>query len=95
MSLQTILTLGVAIFLGLLAVVRTYPSRRWVTAILLLAPVLLLSIGWARYRTAWMEFGIGAGVAVAGLFIWWSLYGRKIPAPEGHSIRIWTEDDPF
>jgi hypothetical protein len=95
MSIQTILILGVAFFLSLLAVTRTYPSRRWVTVIALLAPVIILSIRWARYRTAWVEFGIGAGLAVLGLLIWWSFYGRKLPPPEESSIRIWTEDDPF
>jgi hypothetical protein len=95
MSIQTIFILGGAFFLSLLVVARTCVSQRWVTAITLLAPVIILSIRRARYRAACVELGIGSGLAMFGLLIWWSFYGRKLPPPKESSIRVWTEDDPF
>jgi hypothetical protein len=95
MSFQSISILGIAIFLSLLAVVRTYPRRRWVTVLVLLIPVIFFSIRWARYRDAWTELIAGSGIALVGMLAWWLLYGRKISPPEESSIRVWSEDDPF
>jgi hypothetical protein len=95
MSFQSISILGIALFLSLLAVVRTYPCRRWVTVLTLLFPVIFFSIQWARYRDAWAELGVGTGIALMGMLAWWLLYGRKISPPEESSIRVWSEDDPF
>jgi multisubunit Na+/H+ antiporter MnhB subunit len=95
MDIQTIAVLAVALFLSLLAVFRTYPRRRWATALVLLLPAIVFSVRWARYRDAWAELGIGAGVALFGLIVWWFLLGRKIPPPQESSIRVWSKDDPF
>jgi hypothetical protein len=95
MDLQSISILSMAIFLSLLAVLRTYSRRRWVTILALLLPVIFFSVRWARYRSAWIELGIGTGIALLGLSAWWVLYGRKISPPKESSIRVWSEDDPF
>lgn len=95
MNIQTVLILGIALCLSLLAVIRTYPRRRWVTALVLLAPVIFFSIRWAKFRSAWLELGVGAAIALLVLLLWWFTIGRKLPPPEESSIRVWTEDDPF
>ncbi len=95
MNFQTVVILAVALFLSLLAVLRTYPQRRWVTALVLLLPVGFFSIRWAGYRDAWAELGLGSGIAFAGVLLWWFTYGRKIPPPTESDIRVWSEEDPF
>ncbi len=95
MRYQTIAILSVAHFLSLLAVLRTYARRRWVTIVALLFPVLYFSVRWANYRDAWTELGIGFGIALVGILIWWVSYGRKLAPPKESSIRVWSEEDPF
>jgi hypothetical protein len=95
MSFQTIAILSVTLFLCLLAVIRTYSRRRWLTLLVLLVPSIVFSIRWARLRAAWLELGIGAGIALLGFMLWWILYGRRLPKPEESSIRVWTQEDPF
>lgn len=95
MSIQTIVILCLSLFLSLLAVMRTYARRRWVTILVLLVPVLFFSIRWARFRSAWLELGLGFGLALLGILLWWLLYGRRLSPPQESEIRVWTEDDPF
>lgn len=95
MSFQTIVILGLSLFLSLLAVFRTYPRRRWVSVLVLLAPALFFAVRWARFRSAWLELGLGIGIALFGIALWWILYGRTLPPPEESSIRVWSEEDPF
>ncbi len=95
MNLQASAILVLAFFFSLLAVLRTYRRRRWVTASALLLPVLFFSVRWARYREAWLELASGIGIAILGILVWWVAYGRKIPPPQESSIRVWSEEDPF
>ncbi len=95
MNLQTIFILCAAFFLCLIAVMRTYARRRWVTVIVLVLPTLIFSIRWARFRSAWSELFTGGGLAIACIVIWWFLYGRKLDPPKEDTIRVWTEEDPF
>jgi len=95
MSYQTIAILGLSLFLSLLAVIRTYARRRWISILVLLVPAVFFSFRWARFRSTWLELGIGFGIALLGVLLWWILYGRKLSPPEESKIRVWTEEDPF
>jgi hypothetical protein len=95
MSWQPIIILAAIYFLSLLAVVRTYPRRRWVTALVLFVPVLFFTLRWASYRSSWLELVLGAGIGLSVLVAWWLILGRRLPTPDENSIRVWTEEDPF
>ncbi len=89
------LTLGLAFTLALLAWIRTVRKRRFLTFFFLVLPVIVLSMRWASYRMSWMSFWFGAALAVLVVFLWWVLYGRRLPSPEDGIRRVWTKDDPF
>jgi hypothetical protein len=95
MAWQSIIILAVIFFLSLLAVLRTYPRRRWVTLLVLFMPVLFFSLRWASFRSAWVEFGLGAVIGLSAWIAWWLLLGRRLPTPDEDSIRVWSEEDPF
>ncbi|HLC05708.1 MAG TPA: hypothetical protein VJK02_21935 [Anaerolineales bacterium] len=95
MNWQTGFILGGLLFIVALTVLRSEPrTRRWIILILPL-PTAVLLYRWVRYERAWLELGVGAGMAAIAVFSWWRLIGRRLPPPTGSQTRVWTKDDPF
>jgi hypothetical protein len=79
----------------LIAYTRVPPRpRRWVQLLLLLPGTILL-LRWAAYRMAWAELAAALAASLVLLWLWWTLVGRRLPAPHEGKIRVWTEEDPF
>jgi len=90
---QTTLLLAVA-FLGIgLVWLRIERRMRRFVFFILVVPVAFLVCRWAAFRSAWPEALISLGIAAASLAIWWVTFGRKLPTPQGSTIRIITEED--
>ncbi len=95
MSWQTSILLGALVFVACIAVLRTPRRvRRWIILILPL-PLVVLIYRWAAYRRAWFDLAIALVIGIAGLGLWWGFWGRRLPAPNDETIRVWTKDDPF
>lgn len=95
MHWQTFVPLAALVFVTCLAVLRTPRRvRRWIILILPV-PLIVLTYRWAAYRRAWLDLAAGLGIGLAGLGLWWGLMGRRLPAPNDETIRVWTKDDPF
>lgn len=95
MNWQTGLVVGGLLSAVALTVIRSEPRiRRWIILIFPL-PTAVLLYRWVKYEEAWLELGVGVGMAIIGVFIWWMLIGRRLPPPTGSTTRVWTKDDPF
>ena len=93
MDLQSALV--VAGILTVLALVgaRAAPRVRRMLVLILPLPTGVLLLRWAAFRGAWAE--LAAGAALAGLLtlLWWAALGRRLPAPQESTIRVWTPED--
>jgi hypothetical protein len=61
--------------------------------ILLLAPGGILLVRWTLFRDAWVETALSLVLGGLAFGLWWGLYGRTLPAPQGSQIRVHREDD--
>jgi hypothetical protein len=95
MNWQSALVVAAIFITLILAVLRSEPRIRIWIFLLLILPGGVLSIRWAAFRDAWLEFAVGSGIGLLFVVLWWRIIGRKLPPPTGSQVRVWTEDDPF
>ena len=95
MDWLSIVILGLAFTLAILAWIRTVPKRRFLTFLFLVLPLVFFSLRWAAYRMSWTSLWFGALLAMVVIFLWWILLGRRLPSPKDGIQRIWSKDDPF
>ncbi|HEC22321.1 MAG TPA: hypothetical protein ENI95_05325 [Chloroflexi bacterium] len=83
------------VFIGgcLLALQRTEPGRRWLTALVLVLPVGYLLYRWAIFRGQVREALIAAGAALVLNGLFWGLYGRRHPPLSSDMIRVIGMED--
>ncbi|MEX0788362.1 MAG: hypothetical protein WD906_04850 [Anaerolineales bacterium] len=95
MNLGTIAALTGILLSFALAYLRL-PSRprRWIV-ILLGIPGSIFLCRWTTFRGTWAEAVISFVASLLILWIWWSRWGRLLPAPHAGNIRVWTKEDPF
>ncbi len=93
MGLPNLLVLTVVLGLVLLALQRTERRRRWITALVLLAPAGYLIYRWAIYRSQMGETLAALGVALALNLLFWLAYGRRHPPASSEDIRVVGTDD--
>ncbi len=93
MNLQNLATLAVLLSLMLLALQRTERRRRWITALVLLAPAGYLIYRWAIYRSQMGETLAALGGALALNLLFWLAYGRRHPPASSEDIRVVGTDD--
>ncbi|OGP57370.1 MAG: hypothetical protein A2V67_10030 [Deltaproteobacteria bacterium RBG_13_61_14] len=81
---QAILVIA-AILIGVTVLtLRSEPRRRRTILLLVPLPAAALLLRWAAYRHAWPELAAAAGLASAGVMLWWLVLGRRLP-PAGNS----------
>jgi hypothetical protein len=94
MDLQNALTVAVLVFLVLLVTIRSERRARRIIVLLVPMPGFYLLVRWAIYRNAWGDFGLGIGIAILGVLVWWLILGRRLPSTE-NPMKVWEKDDPF
>lgn len=88
MNLRLIITLSVLLSLMLLALQRTEPRRRWITALVLLLPSVYLLYRWAIYRGRVAETVAAVVVGLVVNVLFWLVYGRRHPPLSSDEIRV-------
>ena len=93
MDTRNLITLAILCSLMLLAVQRTEPRRRWLTALLLLAPSAFLIYRWAIYKGRTHEALIGAAIGLGVNVLFWLIYGRRHPPATADEIHVVGMDE--
>ena len=93
MNTRLLTTLALLLSLMLLAVQRTEPRRRWLTALVLLLPSVYLLYRWAIYRGRVIETIGGVVIGLLVNVVFWLLYGRRHPPRSSDEIRVIGMDE--
>jgi len=95
MILRSVLILALLFWVAWLAISRTVPRRRWLTALLVGLPLLAWTYRWSLLREQLKESLVALGVSLVLWGGWWLAWGRRLPSPREDTISVWTPDEPF